>query len=85
MPVPITPEIEQLVESLYESGGFDDRTQVLNEALRLLQRRNDIARKVQEGIDDLDAGYFTEYDESELERFRSDVGIRNSDPAISGK
>jgi Arc/MetJ-type ribon-helix-helix transcriptional regulator len=85
MAVPITPEIEQLVESLYQSGGFDDRTQVLDEALRLLQRRRDIARKVQEGIEDLDAGYFTEYDESELERFRSDVGIINSDPTVSGK
>lgn len=85
MPVPITPEIEQLVESLYQSGGFNDRTQVLDEALRLLQRRKDIARKVQEGIEDLDAGYFTEYDESELERFRSDVGSGSCDPTVSRK
>ena len=83
MAVPITPEIEQLIESLYQSGGFTDRTQVLDEALRLLQRRKDVARKIQEGIDDLEAGVFTEYDESSLDRFRSDVGMSASGSTVS--
>jgi hypothetical protein len=34
---------------------------------------------VQEGIADLDRGYFTEYDGSSRERFRLDVGIANPD------
>lgn len=73
MAVTITPEIEGLVETLFRSGDYEDRLQVLDEALKLLQRRQDLMHKVRAGVEQLDAGLYTEYDERSREQFRADI------------
>ena len=49
MSVEISPDIEAMCRTLVETGRYGDENQVLGEALRLLQRRDELDRG--EGID----------------------------------
>ena len=73
MPVQITPELEALVQEILSEGTFQDEAEVLREALRLLQKRQQLLRDVNAGIVQLDQGRFSEYDEDSLEQFLGDV------------
>lgn len=56
MSVEISPDIEAMCRTLVETGRYGDQNQVLGEALRLLQRRDELDQKIQEGADELDRG-----------------------------
>ncbi|MCH8042674.1 MAG: hypothetical protein IID44_03045 [Planctomycetes bacterium] len=56
MSVEVSPDIEAMWKTLVETGRYGDENQVLGEALRLLQRRDGLDQKIQEGADDLDRG-----------------------------
>ena len=57
MNVPLTPELEQLVESKVKSGRYHSASEVFREALRLLEmrdevftlRRDEIRTQIEEG------------------------------------
>ena len=52
------------------SGAFRSESEVVAEGLRLLQRREQLRREVNEGVAQLERGEYTEYDETTLrERF----------------
>lgn len=84
MPIPTTPQIDELVESLYQSGEFESRTAVIDRALRLLQRRRDMVQLIDVGIQQLDAGEFTEYSEDDRDRFIADI-IAHSRLRLTGE
>ena len=75
MPVRITPELEALVQEILSEGVFQDEAEVLREALRLLQKRQQLLRDVNAGVVQLDQGRCSEYDEGSLERFLDDVRV----------
>ena len=64
MNVSLTPELEKLVESKVQSGRYQSASEVVREGLRLLEdqdrlremRLEEVRRRVQAGIDELDRG-----------------------------
>ena len=56
MSVEFSPDIEAMCNTLVETGRYGDQNQVLGEALRLLQRRDELDQQIQEGADELDRG-----------------------------
>ena len=68
--IPLTPELQQLVEQGLASGNYGSRDELLLEAVRLLarrdQQREELRRQIQIGCDQLDRGEYTEYDEEGL-------------------
>ena len=75
MPVQITPELEALVQEILSEGLFQDEAEVLREALRLLQKRQQLLRDVNAGVAQLDQGRSSEYNEDSLEQFLDDVRV----------
>ena len=51
MSTDISPENEQFIQHELESGNYHDRSELLNDALRLLKRRRELVRAIQAGID----------------------------------
>jgi antitoxin ParD1/3/4 len=74
MNVSLTPELEQLVAKKVESGMYPSANDVIREALRLLQERDeareaklvDLRRDIQVGLDQLAQGQATTYDDHTL-------------------
>ena len=56
MPVETIGELEQLVRTILKSGEYEDESEVLGEALRLLQRRDDLRVEISTGLAELDRG-----------------------------
>jgi antitoxin ParD1/3/4 len=64
MNVSLTPELEKLVESKVQSGRYQSASEVIREGLRLLDDQDrlrnaqleEVRRKIQGGIDQLDKG-----------------------------
>ena len=73
MAAPISPDNERFLEQAVTDGRFTDRSEAIDEALRLLRRREDLFRSVNAGVDQLDGGQYTEYDEAELDQFLADI------------
>lgn len=68
--VEIPIDLQQFVQMVVSSGAYHSESEVVAEGLRLLQRREQIRRDVNEGIAQLERGEYTEYDETALrERF----------------
>lgn len=72
MNVSLTPELERLIRDKVASGEYVSESEVVSEALRLLvlqdqryQRKVEaLQAKIQQGIDDLDAGRASPIDEA---------------------
>ena len=47
----VSPESEQFIQHELESGTYQNRAELLDEAVRLLKRRRELQRDVQAGID----------------------------------
>lgn len=47
----ISPENEQFIQHELESGIYQNRGELLDEAVSLLKRRRDLEREIQAGID----------------------------------
>ncbi len=56
MSVEITPELEGLVQSIFQSGNYRDEREGVGEALRLLEKRERLRRDIDAGIRQLDEG-----------------------------
>lgn len=74
MNVSLTPELEQLVTEKVKSGLYTSASEVIREALRLLRERDEVRqvklqelrREIQLGMDDLEAGRATTYNDDTL-------------------
>ena len=62
----ISQENEQFIEAAVAAGTFQDRAQALNQAVELLRKRAALLAQVNEGIADIEAGNYTDYDEAGL-------------------
>lgn len=82
--VVITEHQQDMIESLVESGRYQNASEVLREGLRLIEQREqrDAAKlralqaAVQVGLDDLDAGRYVELEDDELEGYITMLGER---------
>ena len=52
----LTPENEQFVCDAVQAGKYSNREEVLEEALTLLRQREDLRRKVNAGIEQIERG-----------------------------
>jgi putative addiction module CopG family antidote len=71
--VPIPTELETFVEGIVRDGTYQNPTEVVGEALRLLARRDQVVREVKTGVSQLDQGDFVEYGEDSEHRFVADI------------
>ncbi len=68
MNVSLTPELEQFVNFKVKSGLYNSASEVVREGLRLLQQRDELSElklealrtEIQKGVDDLEAGRFSD-------------------------
>jgi Arc/MetJ-type ribon-helix-helix transcriptional regulator len=73
MAASIPPDNERFLDQAIADGRFADRGEALDEAVRLLRRREELVRAVEAGVDELDAQKYAEYDEVDLDRFLADI------------
>lgn len=75
-PSQLSPENEAFLAGLLARQEFVNREAALDEAVRLLRRRQEIADAVASGVEQLDAGQIHVYDPGDLEKFLADVEVR---------
>lgn len=73
MAASISPDNERFLEQAVADGRFADRGEALDEAIRLLRRREELGRAVEAGVDQLNDAQYTEYGEADLDRFLADI------------
>ena len=74
MNISLTKELEELVSNKVESGRYHSASEVVREGLRLLEeqdmlknaRLGQLKKEVQIGIDQMNRGEYTDYDEKGL-------------------
>jgi len=71
--VSIPAEFEPFVQHAVQSGEFRSPDEVVAEGLRLLRNREALREAVRAGVDQLDAGQYTQYSEADLPRFLEDI------------
>lgn len=76
MNVPIPAEFQEFVQSIIRTGNYQSEAEVVGEALRLLRKREELRCEVDAGVEQLDRGEYTEYDEDSLPRFLADIEAR---------
>ena len=52
----LSPENEDFIQTAIRRGDYRDRGEVLDEAMELLRKRDELRRDIQQGIDELDRG-----------------------------
>lgn len=81
MNVSLTPELEKLVEEKVSTGMYQTASEVVREALRLLNARDcyrldALRREVRAGFDEIARGAFIEYDEGAMSSLAAEVKHR---------
>ena len=80
MNVSLTPELERLVAEKVESGMYQTASEVVREGLRLLKRRDEelasLRAEIKKGLDAVERGEYTEYDESTIGQLAANVKAR---------
>jgi antitoxin ParD1/3/4 len=81
MTIEIPADLQQFVHTVIDAGSYKDETEVVGEALRLLQERQrrieELRREIQPALDQLDRGEGIEIkDEEELRLFFEDIKKR---------
>jgi antitoxin ParD1/3/4 len=88
--VVITDHQQRFIESLVESGRFQNASEVLRDGLRLVEGREardavklEILRTVvQTGWDDVAADRYIDIDDADLDGYISGLGRRGDEPAV---
>lgn len=84
MHVSLTPHLEELVRDKVKSGLYNSASEVVREALRLMEDRDrvremrleDLRKEIQIGIDQLERGESTEYTTETLHELFDDIKAR---------
>lgn len=69
----LSPEFQQFVHEQVAAGEFSSERDVLQEGLRLLQRRQELRRKLQLGRDQIERGEGIELDDESLPQFFAEI------------
>ena len=77
MNIIISPALENFVKETVETGLYNNESEVMNEALRLLQvkekKRKALFEALDKGFEDLEAGRYTTYTPELLDNMADDV------------
>ena len=84
MNVSLTPQLEKLVREKLASGLYNSASEVIREALRLLEEKDrlrqlrfeELKKLVAEGVEALDRGEYLELDEQGMKNYLADVNKR---------
>jgi antitoxin ParD1/3/4 len=80
MTVEIPPNLQQFVHDVINTGDYKSEADVVSQALRLLQQRQqkieELRREIQPALDQLDRGEGIELDEDGLDAFFEDIKAR---------
>ena len=82
--ISLTPEQDAFIESVVEAGVYQNASEAVRDALRVLQqrRREDVLKlkalrlQIKAGAEAMARGDYTELDDTELEDFLDDLGSR---------
>ncbi len=85
MTVTLRPELEQIINDQLASGRYPSPTEVIGDALRLLKERDELRerkleelrRELQIGIDQIERGEYSSYDEDSLGELAEKIKARN--------
>jgi antitoxin ParD1/3/4 len=78
MNVSLTPQLEELISNKVASGMYNSASEVVREALRLLDERDrlrqmrleELRKEIAIGLEQLERGEYEEFDEAMLERIK---------------
>jgi antitoxin ParD1/3/4 len=77
MSITLTPQLEDQIQRLVESGRYADAEAVMKDALQLLEEHqeqlNALRMKIQEGLDEADRGEVDEWTPALRERLRREA------------
>ena len=82
MNVSLTPQLEKMVKQKVASGRYSSASEVIREALRLMERQQaeraqrlkELRREIQVGLDQVARGEYTELEtEADIDRFFDDL------------
>jgi antitoxin ParD1/3/4 len=84
MNVSLTPHLEEYVRNKVESGLYNSSSEVVREALRLMEERDrvreirleELRKEIQVGIDQIERGQYTEYTTETLHELFAEVRSR---------
>jgi len=80
MNVSLTPQLERLIQRKVKTGMYQTASEVVREALRLLDERDAEFKKlkadIQEGLDQIERGEYTEHDDASLKDMFEDIKTR---------
>jgi antitoxin ParD1/3/4 len=63
MSLEVTPEIEEMVQDILGAGHYESESQVINEALNLLKKRDQLRTDIRQGLSEIERGEGVEGDE----------------------
>ncbi len=81
MNVSLTPTLEELVQRKVATGLYNSASEVIREALRLLEERDEmrkmrlgtLRKEINVGLDQLERGEVSEYDDQSLNTLAADI------------
>ena len=81
MNVSLTPTLEELVQRKVASGLYNSASEVIRDALRLLEERDEmrklrlkaLRREISVGLDQLERGEVSEHDDQSLNTLAADI------------
>lgn len=77
MNLPLNHDQQELIRQKVESGLYSSPNEVISTALRLLDQYDhtveELRKDVQEGVDQLDRGEYTEYTDETLHQFFEEI------------
>ncbi len=81
MNVSLTPTLEELVQRKVATGLYNSASEVIREALRLLEERDQmrkmrlgtLRKEISVGLDQLERGEVSEYDDQSLNALAADI------------
>ena len=84
MNVSLTATLEELVQQKVATGLYNSASEVIREALRLLEERDELRRmrlaalrkEISVGLDQLERGEVSEYDDRSLNTLAADIKIK---------
>ena len=80
MTIDIPADLQQFVHNAIDAGSYKNEAEVVGQALRLLQERQqrieELRREIQPPLDRLDRGEGIELDDAELDAFFEDIKVR---------